>query len=305
MTNELIEQIRRLSIKDSKSMSQQGLKLAEECGELAKVILPYDNADGTRHRFVDRQALVDGVADVILVALSIAFKMKVHDDKLLAMIQKKAHYWEKLQSIPSLEAYPYEIHVTVAQAPSYEQFILDCKDIGVKPVVLDLHTKSNGVIKDVMTSSTLVGNNQTVIEEVDRITAELEHRGYRVVRQKVETVPWHPHTASERSDDNYFEAHIPVTIQDGEVEYEKLKYLTKGHPGTHLSRNILKKHNDGTVIIMLTIRHNDCDHATFVTRVNRLKGGLAEAGYDFGAKDMVEWAIYDNNVSHDADWTED
>ena len=92
MTHELIEQIRRLSLKDTKSLSQQGLKLAEECGELAKVILPFENADGTRHRFVDRQALVDGVSDVILVALSIAFKMKIHDDKLIAMIQKKAHY---------------------------------------------------------------------------------------------------------------------------------------------------------------------------------------------------------------------
>lgn len=303
MTHELIEQIRRLSLKDTKSLSQQGLKLAEECGELAKVILPFENADGTRHRFVDRQALVDGVADVILVALSIAFKMKIHDDKLIAMIQKKAHYWDKLQSIPSLEAYPYEIHITVAQAPSYEQFVMDCKDIEVKPVVLDLHTNANGIIKDVMTSSTLVGNNQTVIEEVDRITVELEQRGYRVVRQKVETVPWHPHTAAERTEDNYFEAHIPVTLM--EENQEKLYDLTKRHPGSHLSRNILKKHNDGTYIMMVTIRHNDCDHPTFVTRVNRLKGALAESGFDFGAKDIVEWAIYDNNISHDAEWMEE
>lgn len=303
MTHELIEQIRRLSLKDTKSLSQQGLKLAEECGELAKVILPFENADGTRHRFVDRQALVDGVADVILVALSIAFKMKIHDDKLIAMIQKKAHYWEKLQSIPSLEAYPYEIHITVAQAPSYEQFVADCKDIEVKPVVLDLHTNANGIIKDVMTSSTLVGNNHTVIEEVDRITVELEQRGYRVVRQKVETVPWHPHTAAERTEDNYFEAHIPVTLM--EENQEKLYDLTKRHPGSHLSRNILKKHNDGTYIMMVTIRHNDCDHPTFVTRVNRLKGALAESGFDFGAKDIVEWAIYDNNISHDAEWMEE
>ncbi len=304
MAEDLLQQIKRLSIKDTKTLSQQGLKLAEECGELAKVILPFDNADGTRHRFVDRQALVDGIADVLLVALSIAFKMKVHDDKLLAMLAKKTHYWEKLQSLPSHEAYPYEIHITVAQAPSYEQFLLDCKDIGVKAVVLDLHTKANGIIKDVMTSSTLVGTNQTVIEEVDRITVELETRGYRVVRQKVETVPWHPHTAAERNDDNYFEAHIPVTVQMNGDE-EKLFDLTKRYPGTHLSRNVLKKHNDGTAILMVTIHHNDCDHPTFVTRVNRLKGAMAEEGFDYGSKDMVEWAIYDNNIKHDAGWMED
>lgn len=303
MNNELIEQIKRLSLKDTKSLSQQGLKLAEECGELARVILPYDNADGTRHRFVDREALIDGVADVMLAALSIAYGLKVHDDVLEAMIQKKTHYWEKLQSLPSHETFPYEIHITVSQAPSYEQFLLDCKEIGVKAVVLDLHTKTNGIIKDVMTSSRLIGTNKTVIEEVHRITYELEQRNYRVVRQKIETVPWHPHTTAERGEDNYFEAHTPVTVSQNDEE--KLYYLIKQHPGCHLSRNALKKHNDGTVIMMITMRHNDCDHPTFVSRVNRLKGSLAEKGYDFGSKDMVEWAIYDNNIQHDNDWTGD
>lgn len=298
--NDLLEKIKTLSLKDTKSLSQQGLKLAEECGELAKVILPFDNADGTRHRFVDRDALIDGVADVMLVALSIAYGLKIHDDKLIAMITKKAYYWEKLQSIPSREAYPYEIHITVQSAQSSDQFIEDCKEIGVKPVLLDLHSNSNGIIKDVMTSSTLVGTNSTVIEEVDRVTLELEDRGYRVVRQKVETVPWHPHSANERSPDNYFEAHIPVTLKP--ESSEALYYLIKKYPGAHLSQNILKKHQDDTVIQMVTMRHNDCDLDTFIKRVNGLKGGLAEDGYDFGAKDIVEWAIYDNNIRHDDKW---
>ncbi len=302
---ELEDKIRELSLKDTKNLSQMGLKLMEECGELAKVLLPFDNADGTRHRFVDREALTDGVVDVLLVARSILYKLKIHDDKVAAMMLKKTHYWEKLQSLPSYENFPYEIHITVAQAPSYEQFLIDCKDIGVKAVVLDLHTKASGIIKDVMTSSTMIGTNQTVIEEVDRITAELEARSYRVVRQKIETVPWHPHTGNERSDDNYFESHIPVTIGEGEVEYDKLKYLIKRYPGCHLSHNALKKHNDGTIIMMVTMRHNDCNHEDFVKRVNQLRAGLAGEGYDISPKDMVEWAIYDNNISHDNDWTEE
>ncbi|QDJ96430.1 hypothetical protein Xoosp13_244 [Xanthomonas phage Xoo-sp13] len=298
---ELIEHIRQLSLKDSKSLSQQALKLFEEGGELAKVVLPYDNAEGSRHKFVDKEMLALAVADVILVAASIAMRCKISDEKLIKALTQKTYYWEKLQSMPSQDAYPYEIHVTVKQAESYEKFLIDCKDIGVKPVVLDLHTKSNGVIKDVMTSSTLVGTNKTVIDEVDRITVELEDRGYRVVRQKIETVPWHPHSSTERSDDNYFEAHIPVTVPDGKEE--SLYYLCKRHPGSHLSRNALKKHNNGTVIFMITIRHNDCDYETFLARLGRLKGELAESGYEFGAKDIVEWAIYDNNVNHDSTWT--
>lgn len=299
------EKIKELSMKDSKNLSQMGLKLMEECGELAKVLLPFDNADGTRHRFVDRTALTDGVVDVILVARSILHKLKISDEKVQAMTAKKVHRWEKLQSIPSYETYPYEIHITVAQAPSYETFLIDCKDIGVKAVVLDLHTKSSGTIKDVMTSSTMIGTNQSVIDEVDRITLALESRGYRVVRQKIETVPWHPHTASDRTEDNYFEAHIPVTIGDGVTEYDKLKYLSKRYPGCHLSRNALKKHNDGTVVMMVTMRHNDCSHDDFVKRVNQLRAGLAGEGYDISPKDMVEWAIYDNNVRHDGVWMAD
>lgn len=299
------EKIKELSMKDSKNISQIGLKLMEECGELAKVLLPFDNADGTRHRFVDRTALTDGVVDVLLVARSIAYKLKINDDKLRAMTVKKLRRWEKLQSIPSYEAYPYEIHITVSHAPSYEEFLLDCKDIGVKAVVLDLHTKASGVIKDVMTSSTMVGTNESVIDEVDRITVALEGKGYRVVRQKIETVPWHPHTCSERTDDNYFEAHIPVTIGDGDVEYDKLKYLSKRYPGCHLSRNALKKHNDGTVIMMVTMRHNDCSHEDFIKRVNQLRAGLVGEGYDISPKDMVEWAIYDNNIMHDGEWMAD
>lgn len=301
---DLDERIKELSLKDTKTISQMGLKLMEECGELAKIMLPFDNADGTRHRFVDRTALTDGVVDVLLVARSILYKLKIHDDKVNAMMHKKTHYWEKLQSLPSYDSYPYELHITVAQAPSYEQFLIDCKSIGVKAVVLDLHTKSSGIIKDVMTSSTMVGTNQTVIEEMDRITYELESLGYRVVRQKIETVPWHPHTSTERSDDNYFESHIPVTIRNDETAYEKLYYLIKRYPGCHLSRNALKQHNDDTVIYMVTMRHNDCNHDDFVKRVNQLRAGLAGEGYDISPKDMVEWAIYDNNVQHDSEWIE-
>lgn len=302
---DLEEKIKELSLKDTKTFSQQGLKLMEECGELAKRMLPFDNADGTRHRFVDRNMLTDGVVDVILVARSIAYKLKITDDRFNAMMHKKVHRWDKLQSLPAYDSYPYEIHITVSQAESYEQFILDCKEIGVKAVVLDLHTKSSGVIKDVMTSSTMVGTNESVIDEVDRITDELEERGYRVVRQKIETVPWHPHTTAERGADNYFESHLPVTIPDTPEAFDKMYYIIKRYPGAHLSRNSLKRHNDGTAIYMVTMRHNDCNHDDFVKRVNQLRGGLAGEGYDIGSKDMVEWAIYDNNIQHDSEWVEE
>ena len=44
--NNINDFIKTLSIKDKKTLSQKGLKLVEEVGELARVILPYDSAHG-------------------------------------------------------------------------------------------------------------------------------------------------------------------------------------------------------------------------------------------------------------------
>ena len=116
-------------------------------------------------------------------------------------------------------------------------------------------------------------------------------------------MPWHPHSAAERTEDNYFEAHVPVTIDVGQEG--DLYDLIKMHPGSHLSKNSLKKFKDGSVVMMVTMRHNDCDLDKFNTRLNGLKESLDEYGFDYGSKDMVEWAIYDNNITHDVAWIED
>ena len=44
MNKELLKLIKELSLKDKKSLSQKALKTSEETGELARVILPFDNA---------------------------------------------------------------------------------------------------------------------------------------------------------------------------------------------------------------------------------------------------------------------
>lgn len=297
------DRIKALSHKDNKNLSQVGLKIGEEYGELAKAILPFDNADGTTHRFVDRDKIAEEIADVLLCLATLQHKTNIPDHKLNMWIERKSLRWEKLQEIPASATYPYEIHITVKEAPSVNQFRADCEEIGVKPIVLDLHTHTHGIINDVMTSSKMIGDNRTVIDEVDRITGELEDRGYKVVRQKVETVPWHPNTFTDRTDDNYFESHIPVTLDKDKVE--DLYWLCKQrHPGSHVSRNSLKEYMDNTAIYMVTLRHKDDDLETFKKRVERLKTDIENAGHETSAKDIIEWAIYDNNVEHDSTWTE-
>ena len=295
------DKIKTLSHNDKKNISQVGLKVGEEYGELVKAILPFDNADGTTHRFVDRDKIAEEVADVMLCLATLLHKTNIAPHKLQYWLERKTLRWEKLQEIPSSATYPYEIHITVDEADSYESFKTDCEDIGVKAVVLDLHTKSNNIIKDVMTSSTIIGDNKAVIDEIDRITHELEERGYDVVRQKVETVPWHPNTFTERTADNYFESHIPVTLHKD--KFDDLYYLCKLHPGSHISRNALKEFQNDNAIFMVTIRHKDDTLETFKERVERLKKAIEDKGFETSSKDIIEWAIYDNNVKHDADWT--
>lgn len=51
--------------------------------------------------------------------------------------------------------HPYEIHITVDNAPDGETFREICKVDGVKAVMLNLQTQPSTLIRDVMTSSTV------------------------------------------------------------------------------------------------------------------------------------------------------
>lgn len=50
MIKNTLELVKVLTDRDTKNLSQKGLKLSEECGELSKNILPYEGAAGTLHR---------------------------------------------------------------------------------------------------------------------------------------------------------------------------------------------------------------------------------------------------------------
>ena len=63
---QLFNFIQSLSINDRKTLSQKALKVAEETGELAKAVLPYDNAFATTHKFKTAKRVLVGVVDVRL-----------------------------------------------------------------------------------------------------------------------------------------------------------------------------------------------------------------------------------------------
>ena len=331
------EYIKNLSIKDKKTLSQKGLKLVEEMGELARIILPYDSAHGTNHRFTDREALLEEVVDIHLSNISIAYSLGFTDEEFNDMLIKKSQKWSQLQANEEKAEFPlpFEIHVTVDATKTFnntmfdgdeedlplidifdiDKFKNDCSDINVKPIVIDLEINDGSITKDVMTSSKHFGDNRSAYEESERICSELRSKGFRVLRNKIESVPWHPaapviSTGKEIPNGCYFEAHIGVTIYPGqknELNDFVKSTLTDGHlielSGTaKLSQNFFKKSKDGSKFVnMLTYRSNMCGSPKFKLEVEGIKHLLGEEGFEF-EKVEVEYAVYDTNVTHDAKW---
>lgn len=345
MTN-LNKYIRQLSLKDKKTLSQKALKTCEEVGELAKAILPFDSAPGTNHRFIDREKILEEIADVYLTNISIAYSLDFTDEEIEDMIQKKSIKWQEIQFKEDNSSFPlpFEIHVSVDfdelftniwsekiqsegvikypiedrkserkkwMSNILDKFKDDCFKIGVKPIIIDLEINDGSIIKDVMTSSKHFGDNRSAYEESERISNKLFNFGYKVIRKKIETVPWHsaaPIIDGPIPNDCYFESHIGVVITPDEkkelnsfvsnlnIEENVLGGVVK------LSQNFFKKSKDGSKFInMITYRNNVCGYKTFKNEIELIKELLTLNGFIY-EKVEIEYAIYDTNTTHDDVW---
>lgn len=301
--NKIFDFIQNLSENDKKSLSQKALKACEEVGELAKVILPYENAPGSFHKFGTREAVLQEACDVILTALSIAYDLKFTHEEILNMIEEKSTYWASLQAVENNLKFPipYEIHVTIEHPEHIDTYKDVCTKIGVKPIVLDLENKDYKGI-DVMTSSVHYGDNRTVYDETARIAKELTNYGYNVIRKKIETVPFHPAAPTkinnlEMPKNCYFECHISVKIHLEDKHF--LETITKDF-NAHLSKNFFKKLENCQVIQMITLRSWD-KFEFFKAKVNRLIDELTKTGFNY-EKEIIEFCIYDTKISHDYQW---
>lgn len=324
MTNDFIKQ---LSLSDKKTLSQKALKTCEEVGELAKAILPFDSAHGTNHRFVDKEKILEEIADVHLTNISIAYSLGFNDEEIMDMIHKKSLKWSELQTKEGHAQFPlpYEIHITVDGIEMVDPIMCDskkfdqdyftrvCNSIGVKPITLDLEI-NGGSIRDVMTSSKHFGDNRSAYEESQRIVGELEECGFDVLRTKIESVPWHPaapviSTGKEIPNGCYFESHIGVIISPEEKDdlndfvnnVLKDGHLIELSGKAKLSRNFFKPLKNGKFVNMLTYRSNTCGRPKFQLEVEGIKHLLKEEGFNF-EKVEVEYSIYDTNVLHDSAW---
>ena len=316
MKKEFLDYIQTLSVRDKKTLAQKGLKLTEEVGELAKVILPYDSAYGTNHRFAEPEDILEECSDSILCALSIAYHLGYTHEDIEAMTVRKAEKWAKLQANEDKAQFPlpYEIHVTIKASPwlTYDFFEASCKDIGVKPIILDLQRDSTVVLTDVMTSSKHFGDNKSAYLEAQRISQELQRGGWEIARIKIETVPWHPAAPQTGGDyekmpkDCYFEAHIPVRISEADKPALEKFVKTFCTGSLHLSQNTSKRHDDGTITLIVTFREYKGWAQKFQHEAEMLPGHLLlhveSTSVKIDGKVITEFSIYDTKVSHDANW---
>jgi len=317
MNTEILEYIKFLTSRDTKDLVSKTLKQSEECGELSGAVLAYTNASGSLHKVVSKEKILEECVDNILVALSIAYSLEFSDDDISDKMRSKSKYWNGIQtnefSINSLRNV-HELHLTIESVESLDYFKTVCKEldpnINVKPIVLDIHTKSNTILCDIMTSSIHIGNTASVFDKIAEYKNKLESRyGLRVIRAKIEVPPTHPSVPKEsnniiNTNQRYFECHIPVIIDNTNENIRLVKLFAKDN-FLHVSRNFFKR-DENSALIMLTYRDYAKTYEEFQEYISNLKKKFLEIDYLKIAEEkvIIEYCIYDSNVHHDAVWTD-
>lgn len=220
----------------------------------------------------------------------------------------------ELNEIENGLSLPYEIHITVDIGKNFDlnKFKEICYEMNVKPILLELEISELEELQDVMTSSKHIGNNRSAYEECLKIQNLLENNNFKVIRTKIETVPWHPLAMMCVNgyiieNNLYFESHIAILVNlDEKVKLSELvniinnKNVLTGK--LKLSKNPFKKINeDGRFIFMMTYRSYKNSYNYFSEELEIIKNELKDNNFKY-QKIEVEFAIYDSNINHDFKW---
>lgn len=306
MNKDLEQYIKKLSLNDKKTLSQKCGKVSEENGELSGAVLAYETASGFQDKIVGKDSILEEVVDVMLSAISIPLAEGYTMDDIYKKMYEKCLHWEKKQTKEEKVSFPiwFETHVTVERPEDIEKFKIDCASIDVKPIVLDLQNNGESVMQDVMTSSKHFGDNGSAMNYTTNIYNQLIDMGYNVIREKIESVPYHP-SAPRKMDgiikmpkDCYFESHIGVKIEE-DKDKVFLENILKDND-VHISRNFFKKYDDH-FILMITYRNYNCTLEWFEEYVELLKRKLTSYDFEY-EKVIIEFSVFDTKVSHDSKW---
>ena len=300
--------VKQLSEIDQKNLTQRLCKLVENIGELSKVILLYEDNFLVNPKHSDKYKILEESVNLMLGAMSIAYELGFNDNDMDEMMIDRCKQLNKAQKVCiNTFPVPFEIHITVNIKHEDLQLFVDyCKVLNVKPIVLDLDLKEY----DVMTSSVINSNTDQAVAEMKRLVHNIETAGFKVVREKIETVPWHPFVPLRIEDvipTQYFECHLSIIVN--QQERNKLFEYCKQHvTGVHFSKNVFKRLNDDDFVQMLTVRSSPSKFGTkelFEEAISKLKRLILNSNIlraDSIIKETIEYAIYDSNLEHDSDW---
>ena len=90
----LLEKLQARSLRDKKTLTQKALKLCEESGELAQVILPLEGAYGTTYKKAELAQVLEEGTDAATVALSVVFTAGFTSEQIISEIERKLAKWD-------------------------------------------------------------------------------------------------------------------------------------------------------------------------------------------------------------------
>jgi hypothetical protein len=195
---------------------------------------------------------------------------------------------------------PHELHVTVdAKDTDPEQFREVCKDLDIKAHIISNELPNSEPILDYLTGSEYRGSSGQAYIELGRIASGLKESGFNVVREKIETEPWHPNSPKTNLDrlaeGTYFECHF--TLPDLPTVH-RITHLKWGDVPFLISTTE-KKRQSG--LLFATMRHYISTAGEFVKNTAGIYAALSEQ-IDNIPEPTVEYSLYDSNPDHDTVW---
>lgn len=306
MTDIILNEIKRLSVLDTKTLSQKITKTVTEVGELARVGLGLEEASGSLDTVANREMLLEESCDVMLCAASIPFSMGFSEVEVLEMLSRKISKWSGKAQREStiLSTLPYELHISI-DITDIEKARSVCLANGIK--LTEIAISRDGVLFDAMTSSVFYGTNQGAFEQLAGTEKMFNEAGVTVVRRKIESSPWHPLVPvnADMPKGCYFEAHIGVALREENEEayqarWADLRKITGDH-GCKASFNLNKIFTATNQMVMVTLRSYVLERTKFQNALNNVMASLVSSGFD-ATKPNIEFAIYDSNPQHDYLW---
>jgi len=185
----------------------------------------------------------------------------------------------------------FEIHLTT-NTDNIDKFKEDCRQIGLKPLLIELYGKYD-TYQQVMTSSSY--RHSKIDEELTQTISNLSGFGYKINRVKVEVNP------------NNYEGDRKITYLESHLRV-KVNKTTEGLLNTICSENDFHKSNNAFKVIdgenyymMATLRDYQIDLDTFNSKIDKFKKILTENNLSFD-KIEIEGCVIDTNVDLDSKW---